>query len=291
MNVEQTKNFLRLQYCTLLLVLTLLPEFDLFAMMTGIDLNFPVIICKLVGAIGIGLSLYKIYQDKQEKGATQPMPLFVLNGGGALLGVMSIIPSVPGWLAYVGLAFLFISLFFAKGTLQIQWNKQATKGAYLVLLALLIHVFMFVNNTTATTIAALIGLVMYIVGLGRLKSDIDMIGKEAIAKLKIAIIISIIGTFVDFIPLMGWLSTILAVIAFIFEFLGYGRLKESLSLGDEGQNGAGMLRNSMIVLAVSALVGLLSDTFAGFIALISLIMVFSGWTQILFGIEKQIDEE
>lgn len=287
MKTELTKNFLRLQCSSLLLVLTLLPEFDLFAMMTGIDLNFPVIICKLAGVAGVAISLLKIYQERQEARAALPMPLFILNGGGALLTLLSLIPSLPGWLSYAGLIMLFIALFLAKNALLVQWNTTATGGAYLVLMAMLLHVFTFVNDTMATTTAALIGLILYIVALGRLKSEIDATGQSAISKLKIAIIVSIIASIFNYIPLMGWLSTVLAIIAFLFEFMGYGKLKESVSVGDEGRSGAGMLRNSMIVLMVSALVGFLSDTAAGFIALIALIMVFSGWTQILFGLEEQ----
>ena len=66
MKTEITKNFLLLQCCTLLLVLTLLPEFDLISMFTGIDLDIPVIICKLIGVVGIGITLLKVNKQKQE---------------------------------------------------------------------------------------------------------------------------------------------------------------------------------------------------------------------------------
>lgn len=81
MNTETTKNFLLLQCCTLLLALTLLPEFDLVSMLTGIELDIPVIICKLIGVAGIGVSLLRISKNKQETSEAIPVPLFALSGG------------------------------------------------------------------------------------------------------------------------------------------------------------------------------------------------------------------
>ena len=123
MKTEITKNFLLLQCCTLLLVLTLLPEFDLISMFTGIDLDIPVIICKLIGVVGIGITLLKVNKQKQEINEAIPIPLFVLSGGGALLTFFSLIPSFPAWMSYIGLLLLFISLFICKNMLHIEWSK------------------------------------------------------------------------------------------------------------------------------------------------------------------------
>lgn len=281
------KNLLLLQSSALLLILTLLPEFDLISMMTGIDLNFPVLICKLIGTGGVGIGLFTLSKQKQAANENLPIPLFALYGGGALLALLSLIPSFPGWLSYVGLAMLAIALFIGKGSQISQWKQLASGGAYLILLAVIMHVFTFINNTTATTTAALVGLIMYFIGLGKLQIGMDTAGSAGVGKLKIAIIIGIVSVVFDYIPLMGWLSTILAVAAFIFEFLGYGLLKSSATIGGEGKEGANMLRNSMVVLMVSALVSFLSDTVAGILAIVALLMVFNGWSKILFGLEEE----
>lgn len=84
---------------------------------------------------------------------------------------------------------------------------------------------------------------------------------------------------------MGWVSTIFAIVAFIFEFLGYSALMTSETIGYEGKKGATLLRNSMIVLIVAAICGLLSDTLAGILAIVTLFLTFSGWTQIVFGLQ------
>ena len=285
------KNFLLLQSCSLLLVLTLLPEFDLFSMLTGIDLNVPVIICKLIGAAGIGISLLRISKQKQEVGEPLPIPLFVLSGVGAALALLSLLPSSDAWMGYLGIILLAVSLFMAKKTLLVEWIQTAANGAYLILLAVILHTFSLINSTTATTTAALVGLFIYISGLNKLKSDIDANGQNATGKLKTAVIISILAVIFDYIPLMGWVSTICAIIAFIFEFQGYNLLTTSTTLGEEGRKGARLLKNSMVVLIAAALFGMFIDTVAGLLATVTLLMTFSGWSQILFGIQAQTEEQ
>lgn len=285
MKTELIKSYLQLQCCTLLLTLTLLPEFDLISMLTGIDLDIPVIICKLTGTAGIGVALLKIKKQRQDLNESTPILLFLLSGVGALLGILSLIPSIPSWMSYIGLILLLISLFISKRILQIKWCKTSATGAYLILLAIILHSFSFINNTTATNTAALIGLVLYIRGLNKLKVDMDINGLNAIYKFKIAIIIGILAVVLDYIPLMGWISSILIIIAFIFEFLGYSILTTSTTIKNEGTKGAKLLRNSVIILIIATLFGLFSDTISGILVILTLFMMFSGWVQIIFGLQ------
>lgn len=287
MKNEALKNFLKVQSCTLILVLALLPEFDLLSMLTGIDFNVAMLICKLICIIGIGLSLYKLCQEKQATQAPLPISYLVTNGGGAALALLSLIPSMPDWFSYLALIALAVSLFLGTKTWEIRWKQLHSQGAYLVLLAVLIHLFHFVNDTMATTLAAFVGLIIYLMGLSKMKQSLDPAGQDAVGKLRIAVFIGIAALVFDLIPLMGWLSIILAVAAFVLEFMGYGKLQTSTLIGIEGANGAGRLRNSMIVMAIAALVGFLSDSVASFITLLALLMAFSGWTQIIMGIETQ----
>lgn len=286
MKTETIKNFLKAHCCTLVLVLALLPEFDLVAMMTGIDLNVAMIITQLVCVVGIGMSLMKLMAQKRERQEPLPVPFMALNGGGAFLALLSLIPSMPDWMGYVALIALFVSLFMTKNIWLVQWQQMPTQGAFLILLALLMHIFNFVNNTTATSVAAFIGLFLYFKGLSQLKSGMDQAGLEAADKLKLAIILSIIAVVLDLIPMMGWLAVIFSVLAFVFEFMGYGRLSCSAVVGAEGARGAGMLRNSMIVMVVAAVCSLFLDALASFVALAALLMAFSGWVQVIMGIES-----
>ena len=181
----------------------------------------------------------------------------------------------------------------AKGSLKIEWRKTSSQGAYLILLALVLHLYKGIDDAFLTGLGAIVGLVLYLKGLGVLAISLDKPGVDGCGKLRIAVFLAIVSVVVDFIPLLGWLATILVIIAFIFEFMGYGLLANSQSLFEEGRGGAKKLRISMIVLLVGAvlsfipLAGSKIDAIANFIALI---LVFLGWSQILLGLESEAKE-
>jgi hypothetical protein len=179
----------------------------------------------------------------------------------------------------------------AKGSLGIQWNNQGSQGAYFILLAILLHVYDSIGDNTLTAIAALLGLILYLVGLGKLKANLDADGAKGASRLKIAVILGIVAVVFGWIPLLGGIiAGILLIIGFIFEFLGYGSMKQSASLG---QKGAGYLRNSMIVLLVGAFIDLfpLTGLIVGLISLVALWLVFKGWNLILLGMEVEKEAE
>lgn len=280
METNQVKKFLQTQYCILLLILCSLPELDLFSMLTGIETNIPLILCKLICSI---LILFILYKEKSKFS----IMYIVMCGAGAAINLLSTIPNfIPDWIPYLALVLLTISIFIGKSAWDIHWKTNASEGAYLVLLAIVMHSFTFINDTMATKSMALVGLIIYLIGLGKLKQELDQQGVAGISNIKIAVLLSIVAGVLAWIPLVGGtISTIILIVAFILEFIGYGKIKLSKSVGMEGANGASMLRNSMIVFFTAALLSFISDNVAGITAIIALIMVFSGWTQLLFGIE------
>ncbi len=194
------------------------------------------------------------------------------------------------WLDYVSLIALLIAIFMAKDSLGIRWNHRGSQGAYLVLLAILLHVYDSIGDNVLTGVAALLGLIVYFIGLGKLKENLDENGVKGISRLKVAVILGIVAVIFGWIPLLGGIiAGILLIISFIFEFMGYGAMKQSATLGTEGQKGAVYLRNSMIVLLVGAFINLfpLTGIVVGFISLVALWFVFRGWNLVLFGLESQ----
>lgn len=278
------QKFVQLQFCLLLLVCTLLPDFTSLIGLPSVDI--PVLCCKIIGLVGGGLALFTFYKSL---GQALPMPFLVIAGSGLVLTLLTLFPGMPNWLNYIGLVVLLIAFFMSKGSVGIQWKNAGAQGAYLVLMAILLRVYDSIGDTTVTGIAALIGLVLYIVGLGKLKANLDAKGAQGISRLKVAIILGIVAIIFGWIPLLGSIvAGILFIIGFIFEFLGYGAMKQSASLGFEGQQGAGHLRISMIILLVGAIVDLIPFTgmVVGFISLVALWLIFKGWNMILFGIEQ-----
>lgn len=291
------QTFLQLQFCLLLLACTLLPDFasiigDALASATfsvGIsNFSIPVFLCQLTGIAGSAMALYKFHKGEE----ALPMPYLAIAGGGIVLAVLSLVPNLPDWLEYIVCVTLLVAFFMSKNSLGIQWKNEGSQGAYFILLAILLHVYDGIGDSILTGIAALIGLVFYFIGLGKLKKSLDSEGEKGASRLKIAIILSIIATVLDWIPLTGIIVGILLIIAFIFEFLGYGNMQQSASIGTEGQEGAGKLRISMIILLISAVVGLfpLTDILVKIASFISLYFVFKGWSMIFssLGDEKEI---
>lgn len=281
---EKTKKmkFLQFQFCLLMLACTLLPDF--WSLLGVPDFDIAAFCCQVVGVVGTGLALYAFHKG----GVQMPASFLGIAVAGVLCGLLSLIPGMPSWLDYIGLVAAVAALFMSKKGLGIRWASPASQGAYLVLMAILLHLYDSIGDSTTTGIAALVGLVIFFIGLGKLKSGLDTKGAAGISRLKIAVILSIIAVIFGWIPLLGGIvAGILLIIGFIVEFLGYTAMMQSASLGAEGQAGAGKLRISMIILLVGGIINFfpLTGMVVGLLSLVALWFVFKGWSLILQGLE------
>lgn len=299
-NKTKKMQFLQLQFCTLLVICTLLPDFSSMfgemvmgafggggasSLFTGPDIV--VVICKLIGLIGAGMAAYAFYQ--QMKDSLSPVFMGAL-GVGLALAILTLIPGIPSWLDYIALIALLVAFFMAKKNLGISWHTFGGQGAYMVLLAVLLHVYYGIDDKVMAGIAALIGLVVYLVGLGKLGQSMDAEGAKGVSKLKIAVWIGIVAVIFGWLPLVGGIfAGILGIIAFIIEFLGYSNLRTSDVIQAEGRDGASKLRLSMIIMVVAALIGLfpLTGLVESVLSLVALWFVFKGWTMIFAGLENK----
>lgn len=281
------QKFLQLQFCLLLLMCALLPDWS--SLLGAPSLDIPVLCCQLIGIVGASLTLYSFYKDL----GTLPTPFIYIVGGGILFALCSILFSSLEWMGYIAVIALLVSLYMSKDCLGVKWNSWGSQGAYLILLAILMRVYDGIGDNTLTSIAALIGFFMYFKGLGILKESLDDAGAKGVSKLKTAVILGVIAVVFGWIPLLGGvIAGILSIIAFIFEFMGYGALKQSVSLGVEGAIGAGKLRMSMILLVVAAVIDFFPMTgiVVGLISLVALWLTFTGWSKILIGMENEINK-
>lgn len=284
----EKQNFLQLQFCLLLVACTLLPDFN--SLFGVLDFDISVFITKIIGIIGGSTALYYFYKKNQPQ---IPITYISFAGGGLLLSVLTLIPNIPTWLGYISLIALIIALFTSKNNLKIEWIRTGSQGAYLILIAILLHIYDSIGDTILTGIAALIGLIIYFIGLGKIKESLDINGIKGISKLKVSIILSIIAVIFGWIPLLGGIiAGILLIIAFIFEYLGYSNLKTSEPLGEEGQKGAAKLCTSMIIMLIASIVDIIPATgiVVSILSLIALWFVFKGWNMILLGMENKIQE-
>ena len=290
--MERISKFLQLQFCMLLLLLTVLPEFNLLSSLLGFNFDIPKFACKVLGLIGGGMAFYYFYKDAQSKSQQLPTPFLVTAIGGMALILLSMIPGIPSWLVYIAIILLLAALYLCKESLGIEWSNRGSQGAYFILLAVLLHVYNSIGDTMMTGIAALVGLIMYWIGLGKIRTSLDSVGEQGVSKLKIAVILGLVGVIIGWIPLIGGIiGGILAILAFVFEFMGYGLLKSSNAIGNEGQIGAGKLRTSMIILLVATVIGFIPGLgiVEKILSIIAVWFVFQGWSLILSGMETRAE--
>ncbi len=290
--MERISKFLQLQFCMLLLLLTVLPEFNLLSSLLGFNFDIPKFACKVLGLIGGGMAFYYFYKDAQSKSQQLPTPFLATAIGGMALILLSMIPGIPSWLEYIAIILLLAALYLCKESLGIEWSNRGSQGAYFILLAVLLHVYNSIGDTMMTGIAALVGLIMYWIGLGKIRTSLDSVGEQGVSKLKIAVILGLVGVIIGWIPLIGGIiGGILAILAFVFEFMGYGLLKGSNAIGNEGQIGAGKLRTSMIILLVATVIGFIPGLgiVEKILSIIAVWFVFQGWSLILSGMETRAE--
>ncbi len=165
-----------------------------------------------------------------------------------------------------------------------------TKGVIassMVLAGSLLTTYNGVGRGLAATIVALIGFVIFMIGLSRFKPELDEKGKGAIGLLFIAAIIGIVAMFFGLLPVIGGiLSFIILIAVVVLQIIGYTRLKGSATIGMEGASGANLLLFSIVVLFVGAIFGLipgLGRFIEPLFALGALFMIVFGWLRVQKG--------
>jgi len=303
-SLTKKKQFLLLQFCLLLLACTTLPEFGFSvgdiagALFGGGGLSIPVIIARIIGIIGSGMALYWFYGNAADK---LPLSFLCSAAGGIVLTLITLFPGTPDWLGYIAVAALFAALYLAKDSLDVDWKQESTQGAYLILLATLVHLYYNnIENKLTMAVAALIALFIFIKALGTFGVSMDNEGAKGVSKLKVAawigIVASAIMLLLGWIPLIGMaigiIICIVNLVAFIIEFMGYGCLTRSATVGREGQTGAAKLHTSMIIGIAAAVLGIIPVVgIAGkIIAFIGFWLVLQGWTKIILGLEQDKEQ-
>lgn len=301
--LTKKKLFLQLQFSTLLLVCSLLPDFgSMFGSAVGSALSSAmgdgagvlgflggpsliIVIVRLLGLAFGGMALYKFYNDNKNL----PMPFLCAMGGGLAVTLITLIPGVPIWLDYVALIALLVGMYLSKDSLGVNWKMLSSQGAYMILLACLLHCYYGIDPKVSTSIAALVGLVMYLIGLGKLKQSLDAEGITGASRLKIAVWLGIAAAIIGIIPLLGTIvGGVVGIIAFVLEFMGYCSLMKSDPIHQEGRDGARKLRLSMIIMMIATFIGFfpMMGIVAAILSLLALWFIYQGWTKILFGLEQ-----
>ena len=166
-------------------------------------------------------------------------------------------------------------------------KKETIQSITFILAGSLLQMFNGVGTNWTSTLAAIFGIILFFIGLKKLKDGLDEAGQGAVKMLNIAIIISIIGLVIDLIPMMGLVASIVFLVAFIFELLGFLKLKKSESIGEVGKSGVTYLIIAMLLGILTSIIGIvpfLGSVVGTVLSLIALIFVFFGWLKIQEGL-------
>lgn len=151
---------------------------------------------------------------------------------------------------------------FAEGTIDMGWGIWD----YLELIA---------------NLAVIAAQVLFFIRLADWKNVLVGKDAEAVGKLRLAMILSVVGIVIAFIPAIGWiLAILLSIAALVLQLLGYAALKNSTTLPENASKGAGKVYTSQIlaiVAVVVALIPLIGGIGALVCEVIAFVMMLQGW--------------
>lgn len=126
------------------------------------------------------------------------------------------------------------------------------------------------------------GYVVYFIGLGGLVKVLEEADAVAMKKVRLAAILSIIGTICGLIPVAGGIiAGILGIIAIVFNFIGFVALKKSETF--PGKKGANIIFIAMIISLCGAVLSIIPViNIVGMIAnIVAFVMTIVGWYMIM----------
>jgi uncharacterized membrane protein len=162
-------------------------------------------------------------------------------------------------------------------------SKNAIKPITLILVGNMLTVFNSIGNGWAPSVVAIFGFILFFIGLGQLKDEMDDTGKGAIKLLITAAIIGIVGLVISFIPLVGIVAGIIYLAAYIIELIAFIKLKKSTTLGETGKKGVNLLFIAIIVTLVGGVFGLLplvGGIITKIISLAAFVLILFGWLKV-----------
>jgi hypothetical protein len=147
-----------------------------------------------------------------------------------------------------------------------------------------------ISDSWVSTIVIIFGIVLFFNGLSKLKMGLDAEGQSGAQWLIIASVVGFFASIVDFIPLMGVISSLLFTLCFIFHILGFVKLGKSKSIGSIGKSGITLLFVAMGLAIVANLISIIPffGSMVGSVAgLGALMCALYGWLRIQEGIIEQ----
>jgi hypothetical protein len=132
-------------------------------------------------------------------------------------------------------------------------------------------------------LAIIVGYFLFFKGLTDFRPQLQQADGAAIGRVRLGVLLGIIGSVVSFIPVIGFLGGILSLIGFIMMLIGYNALKGSATFPVKARSGASTLFIAMILSLVGgilAFIPLIGGVIAFIMNVVVFFMVLSGWAAI-----------
>jgi hypothetical protein len=139
------------------------------------------------------------------------------------------------------------------------------------------------NMDNMAIVAIIVGYFLFLQGLKGFSGILNPQDSAQVKKIRNGVIMGIVAAGLDFIPLMGLVSGIVNLIAFIIMLMAYSALKNSATFPPQARRGAGTLFTSQILIAIGVVLGwmpLIGGFFEFILSGIAYILVLVGWSTI-----------
>lgn len=166
-------------------------------------------------------------------------------------------------------------------------KSDAYQSVTYILSGSLLYLFNGLAGGWTSGLAAMLGFYLLLKGISLLKSSLDEVGQGGLQLIRTAAIIGLIASVIDLFPLTSWLAALGFMAVFILEVLGLLRLKNSMSIGIKGREGASQLIIAMVIAIVGAAISMIpffGGITASFFALVAMFLSISGWLKIQKGV-------
>jgi len=167
-------------------------------------------------------------------------------------------------------------------------NHKSITAVTLILVGNMLTTYNNIGTGWTATLTAIIGFVLFFVGLGQLKSVLDEQGQKGVKLLTYSAILGIIALIIHLIPLIGGVfAGVLYLAAFVIQLVGLLQLKKSDKIGSQGISGINNLLIAMVLMIVGSLISILpfaGETINSIICLVALLLILFGWLNIQKGV-------
>lgn len=246
-----------------------------------------------------------------ETGAKGANMLFISMIIALVGGIFSLIPGIGGIIAAIVGVVVLLMIFSGWKNIQmgiIGEDKVKVTAITYILAGMLIQIGNTAVSGWAAAIASIIGFVLFLMGLNKLKGTLDEVGQSAVQLIVIAAYVGILASVLDFVSgivgvgsglkaitsgNLGGLAApstfdmivaIVFIAAFILELLGFLKLKGSEMINEQAKGGITLLVIAVILAPLANLFSGILPIGGGFIAsllgLAGLFLVLFGWIKV-----------